>query len=93
MNRTLKPTSQYKRDLKHFKHEKKLISDLTRVIADLAADIPLDSALRDHDLHNNWEGCRECHIRPDVLLIYRKEDRELRILALERFGSHSNLFR
>ena len=93
MNRTLKPTSQYKRDLKHFKHEKKLISELTRVIADLAADIPLDSAFRDHDLHNNWEGCRECHIRPDVLLIYRKEDRELRILALERFGSHSNLFR
>ena len=93
MNRTLKPTSQYKRDLKHFKHEKKLISDLTRVIADLAADIPIGPAFRDHDLHNNWEGCRECHIRPDVLLIYRKEDKELSILALERFGSHSNLFR
>ena len=41
MNRTLKPTSQYKRDLKHFKHDRKLISDLTQVIADLAADIPL----------------------------------------------------
>ena len=93
MNRTLKPTSQYKRDLKHFKHDRKLIFDLTRVIADLAADIPLAPSFRDHGLHNNWEGCRECHIRSDTLLIYRKEDKEIHILALERFGSHSNLFR
>ncbi len=92
MTRVLKSTSQYKRDLKRYRHDADLISTLTKVISDLAADIPLKASMRDHDLHNNWEGCRECHVKPDVLLVYRKTDGEIHMLLLERLGSHSNLF-
>jgi len=92
MTRTIKPTKQYKRDLKRYRHDAALLAALTRVIADLAADVPLKASLRDHDLHNNWEGCRECHVKPDALLVYSKTDGEICVLALERFGSHAALF-
>ena len=92
MTRTIKRTKQFKRDLKRYRHDVDLIAALTQVIADLAADIPLKASQRDHDLHNNWEGFRECHVKSDALLIYCKTDTEVRVLSLERFGSHSNLF-
>lgn len=42
---------------------------------------------------NNYSKCRECHIRPDWLLIYMKEDdEEVKILRLVRTGTHSDLF-
>ena len=92
MSREVRPTRQYKRDYKRIRHDRDLVCELNRVIDDLAADVPLDASKRDHDLHGDWEGCRECHVRPDALLIYSKEDGGLRVLALERFGSHSSLF-
>ncbi|MGA9070320.1 MAG: type II toxin-antitoxin system YafQ family toxin [Terracidiphilus sp.] len=56
----------------------------------LANDQPLEQRLRDHDLSGDWSGYRECHVKPDLLLIYRKaEDNSLR---LARLGSHSELF-
>ncbi|MGD1641148.1 type II toxin-antitoxin system YafQ family toxin [Klebsiella pneumoniae] len=45
---------------------------------------------RDHDLSGDWAGYRECHIKPDLLLIYRKSDADT--LRLARLGSHSELF-
>ena len=56
----------------------------------LQNDIPLPAKYRDHALHNNWEGFRECHIRPDLLLIYRYEGEDF--LILERIGTHSEIF-
>jgi mRNA interferase YafQ len=50
----------------------------------------LPNKLRDHDLIGNWSEHRECHIKPDVLLIYKKPNPE--ILRLARLGSHSDLF-
>lgn len=92
MTRTIFPSSRYKRDLKRIRNNPKLLADLTRVIADLAADKPLDPLCRDHELSNNWSGYRDCHVRPDLVLIYQKTDSELKILRLERLGSHSELF-
>ena len=92
MTRTIFPSSRYKRDLKRIRNNLKLLSDLTRIIADLAADKPLDPSCRDHELGNNWSGFRDCHIRPDLVLIYQKTDAEIRILRLERLGSHAELF-
>ena len=92
MTRTIFPSSRYKRDLKRIRNNLKLLSDLTRIIADLAADNPLDPSCRDHELGNNWSGFRDCHIRPDLVLIYQKTDAEIRILRLERLGSHAELF-
>ncbi|MFG7405636.1 type II toxin-antitoxin system YafQ family toxin [Klebsiella pneumoniae] len=56
----------------------------------LATDQPLDVRYRDHDLSGDWAGYRECHIKPDLLLIYRKSDADT--LRLARLGSHSELF-
>jgi mRNA interferase YafQ len=56
----------------------------------LMADAPLPAKYHDHSLSGEWEGCRECHIKPDLLLIYEKPDDET--LRLARLGSHGELF-
>jgi mRNA interferase YafQ len=65
--------------------------ELNKVIKTLAEDKPLSAKYKDHSLSGNYAGLRECHIRPDWLLIYKKDD-QLRILTLLRTGSHSDLF-
>ena len=62
---------------------------LNHVIANLAQDIPLEAKYHDHNLHGKWRGYRECHIKPDLLLIYQKTDDGK--LVLYRMGSHSEL--
>ncbi|SMB30481.1 Toxin of the YafQ-DinJ toxin-antitoxin system [Sterolibacterium denitrificans] len=71
-------------------HRATLDDALRAVIVPLALDQPLDAHYRDHDLSGNWAGYRECHIKPDLLLIYRKSDNNT--LRLARLGSHSELF-
>jgi len=61
-----------------------------QVVTLLAADAPLPPANRDHPLTGEWAGCRECHVKPDLLLVYRKPDANR--LQLARLGSHSELF-
>ena len=56
----------------------------------LQKDIPLEAKYKDHDLKGNWKGFRECHIQPDWLLIYLKEN-EVLTLTLVATGSHSDL--
>ncbi len=56
----------------------------------IANDIPLPPKYKDHPLHHNWEGSRECHIKPDFLLVYTLEGEDL--LILERLGSHAEFF-
>ena len=55
----------------------------------LATDQPMPSNYRDHPLTGNWTDARDCHLRPDLVLIYRKPDAET--LQLVRLGSHSEL--
>ncbi len=57
----------------------------------LAAGKPLPLKNRDHFLTGNWRGCRECHIEPDWLLVYRFFEDE-NVLEYVRMGSHSDLF-
>ncbi|MCL2225673.1 MAG: type II toxin-antitoxin system YafQ family toxin [Defluviitaleaceae bacterium] len=61
------------------------------VIETLLAGKPLPEANRDHALHGNWKGFRECHVLPDWLLIYKVDGINL-LLYLERTGTHSDLF-
>jgi mRNA interferase YafQ len=63
---------------------------LNRLLESLATDKPLPPANRDHALSGDWTDHRECHVRPDLLLIYRKPDSAT--LQLVRLGSHSELF-
>lgn len=68
------------------------MKELDEVIEMLAAGVPLPAANRDHSLIGNFSGFRECHIRPDWLLIYRIESSIL-VLTLTRTGTHSDLFK
>ena len=61
------------------------------MITKLANREELEEKYKDHNLIGNYFGCRECHIKPDLLLIYRIDDNFLE-LALVRVGSHSKLF-
>ena len=64
---------------------------LKTVITTLAEGKELDKIYKDHKLTGNYLGCRECHVKPDLLLIYRIDNNILE-LALVRTGNHSKLF-
>ena len=78
------------------RHSRTILKPCRRyeVIFDLANDIPLSPDKKDHTLSGSLAGFRECHIQPDWLLIYNKEDNgDLHILNLIRTGTHSDLFK
>ena len=91
--RTIDRSSAFRRD---YKREAKgqqratLDDNLMPVLTALADDRPLEPKHRDHDLSGDWSGYRECHVKPDLLLIYRKADQD--VLRLARLESHSVLF-
>ncbi|MBM0609188.1 type II toxin-antitoxin system YafQ family toxin [Helicobacter pylori] len=64
-------------------------SVLNEVILTLRKKEPLSPPFKDHALKGKWKPFRECHIKPDVLLVYLVKDDELILL---RLGSHSELF-
>ncbi len=84
-------TNRFKKDLKLAIKRNLDIGLLKQVTDLLQAGQPLPEQYRDHALTGVFEGCRECHIKPDWLLIYKVSDQEL-ILYLTRTGSHSDLF-
>ncbi len=90
--RTIKQSGQFKRDLKRESkgpHRLYLQREFVSLVAKLASDQPLDPRQRDHALTGNWKDHRDCHVRPDLVLIYRRPDSET--LELVRLGSHSEL--
>lgn len=91
--RTIKYTARFKRDYKRERagrYGARLEEGLLEVIKLLADDKPLAPRNYDHPLSGNWKDHRDCHLRPDLVLIYRKPDSET--LELVRLGSHSELF-
>jgi mRNA interferase YafQ len=91
--RRVELTTLFRRDFKREgsgRYRGKLEALLRPVVAALAADALLPPANRDHPLSGDWDDCRECHLRPDLLLVYRKPDADS--LHLVRLGSHSELF-
>jgi mRNA interferase YafQ len=90
--RTIERTSRFKRDHKREAkgaHSTTLQADLTLVVGALARDETLAERYRDHALSGDWQDHRDCHIKPDLILIYRKPDSET--LQLVRLGSHAEL--
>ena len=90
--RTIEWTNQFKRDFKREsrgRYRSTLDDDLFPVIERLANDDKLDFRYHDHTLTGNWSDHRDCHIKPDLVLIYQKACHD--ILRLVRLGSHSEL--
>jgi mRNA interferase YafQ len=90
--RTIRRTARFKRDYKREtkgRHRMTLDADLVAIVRLLASDSAMPERLRDHALTGDWGDHRDCHMRPDRVLIYRKPDDET--LELVRLGSHSEL--
>jgi mRNA interferase YafQ len=88
----MKRTTHFKRDYKRIRagrHRATLDEDLRAVVTLLATDTPLPPRYRDHPLIGDWHDHRDCHVKPDLILIYRKPDATT--LELVRLGSHSAL--
>lgn len=83
-------TGKFKKGLKLARKRGMNIKLLEDVVDKLQNDVPLEAKYKDHDLKGNWKGFRECHIQPDWLLIYLKEN-DVLTLTLVATGSHSDL--
>ncbi|WP_375611290.1 MULTISPECIES: type II toxin-antitoxin system YafQ family toxin [unclassified Bartonella] len=85
-------TRSFRSDLKRERkgrYANTLEKDLLLVVKALAENEPLKAHWRDHALTGQWRNCRDCHIKPDLVLIYRKPN--TKTLELLRFGLHSEL--
>lgn len=91
MTYRLKFTTAYKKSYKRAKKRGLSISLLDDVVDELRQGHKLDAKYRDHELHGNWAGFRECHIQPDWLLVYLIED-DVLTLTLAETGTHSDIF-
>jgi mRNA interferase YafQ len=90
--RRIEYTGQFRRDFKREakgRHRQTVGAELDAVLCALINDQVLDARYRDHSLIGEWKDHRDCHIKPDLVLIYRKPDDET--LQLVRLGSHSEL--
>jgi mRNA interferase YafQ len=81
----------FKRELKT--HGATLDPLLSDTLASLIFETPLPQKNRDHRLTGEWEGLRECHLKPDLLLVYAiiKKDDDNDVMWLVRLGSHAEL--
>ena len=88
--RELQPTTQYRKDLKRYKNQPKKLAELKKVLKLLENELPIPQEYFPHPLHGNYEGCIECHVQGDFLLIWA--DPKSKIIELVRLGTHSELF-
>lgn len=92
--RTIERATQFRRDFKREqtgRHAAVIEQALRDVIAMLARDQPLPQRYQDHALRGKWAGYRDCHLKPDLILIYQKA--EPNVLRLRRLASHADVFK
>ena len=82
---------QFSRDLMRAVRRGKDLGKITKVIDLLCAQEPLPPTLHDHALSGDYAGYRDCHVEPDLILIYQIVEDRLELVCL-RLGSHSDLF-
>ena len=86
----LQPTTQYRKDLKRYRNQPKKLAALLEVTRMLENEQPIPVEYKPHPLYGEYEGCIECHVQGDFLLIWFDEEHD--IIELVRVGSHSELF-
>ncbi len=89
MSKEIVLSKPFKRDAK--KHYLELVSESwAEVLNFLINDVTLPTKYKDHALKGKFVGCRDCHIKPDLVLIYEKHENELLLI---RLGSHSEFLK
>ncbi|NGX42406.1 MAG: mRNA interferase YafQ [Chlamydiae bacterium] len=66
----IKNSKQFKKDLKKYRHQKSVVTEIYKILSILTNRKLLPEKYRDHNLEGRWVNHRECHVKPDVLLIY-----------------------
>ena len=88
--RTIERTRRFRRDYKReARRHRDLDSLLSKLVPALANDVPLERRYKDHALLGQWSDFRDCHVKPDLVLIYQKPN--ARTIRLVRLGSHEKL--
>ena len=87
----IKRSSKFKKEFRKILKSGRNVDEFDEVLMMLASGVTLPEKYRDHSLKGNWKGYRECHVQPDLLLIYVIEE-DVLILELHRIGSHADLF-
>lgn len=89
---TLKYSNRFKKDLKKVRNNKNFdVKTFVFIVENLRIGSKLQEKYNDHKLNGEFKNCRECHLKADLLLIYKINQKEL-LLNLLRIGSHSELF-
>ncbi|TLD91385.1 type II toxin-antitoxin system YafQ family toxin [Helicobacter magdeburgensis] len=88
--RTIDVKNTYKQDLKRVIKQGWDGSKINNVISQLLSDDILDPALRDHPLTGDYKDFRECHVKSDLVVVYK---RTAEILSLYRIGRHQDIFK
>jgi mRNA interferase YafQ len=90
MTKEFRSTNKFKKDYKREKKTHADLDDLLRpVLQHLLEEKALPKKLKDHPLGGDWKDHRDCHIKPDLVLIYRVDEEAVTVV---RIGSHSELF-
>ena len=89
MTRQLVPTPQFRRDFRKRIQSTRAESALRDVLDRLLKGMPFEPRYRDHPLKGTLAGVRDCHVLPDLLLLYQIDGQQV---ILRRLGSHSDLF-
>jgi len=88
--KALDVTTRFRRDLRRErKTDPGVKASLEKVISDLREGRALPGRMKDHPLSGKWRDHRDCHVKPNLILIYRTDDEAV---TLVRLGSHSELF-
>lgn len=84
-------SKKFKKDYLRMEKRGMPMEELKMIVTTIQKQIPLDAKYKDHALKGAWKNYRECHIRPDWLLIYTIRNQEV-VLVLSRMGTHADLF-
>jgi mRNA interferase YafQ len=88
---SIRYTNRFKKDIKRCKKRGLDLSLLSAIIDQLQKTGELPSEYKPHKLKGNYSGLNECHVKPDWLLVWEQNNKELTLLFMYT-GSHSDLF-
>lgn len=87
---SLEFSTKFKKDIKKYSNQQKVRELVTSVISELENKGTVNKGYLPHRLKGDYNDCMECHVMPDLLLIWKKESKTIRLI---RLGSHSELFK
>ncbi|MBO4642820.1 MAG: type II toxin-antitoxin system YafQ family toxin [Bacteroidaceae bacterium] len=88
--KTIKRSTQFRKDFKRYANNPQKVSSLLEIVRLLENELPIPAHYKPHWLHGEFEGCMECHVGNDFLLIWIDETSD--VIKLLRLGTHHELF-